>query len=340
MKMKNIIGCLLSLGIASALSGCAHTVEVSSFTESELDRKVAETLPPQHVIDKKQPKVAILPLGEPPEYAGRLSPGAQEAITQIASKGCGMEVVERSQAQKIFDEKKFVWSLDLSADFSEIRSMVNGIDYVVLGSITNPATSAKFTPSQTSCDSKGKCTTSKPSCTVKGAATVNIRVIQASTGSVAQAFEPFTGSVSNSFAVTAQYACRVGDQTAVLTQAVANAVSKAKRPLIEAFPRYGYLYRTMTASDGRRIAYVNLGRLDGVKGGDDVELIRYMKEVDRVKKVERLTNQKIADVKIADTDLQNDRSIIIIPEEYSSQVMPGLAVKTKYNSNFFGSLFE
>ncbi len=330
--IKTII-CLLCL--ATLLAGCSHTVEVAKYREAAMDQAVAEILPPQHVIDKKQPKVAILPLGEPFEYSGRLSPGAQEGLTQIVSKGCGMEVVERSQAQKLFDEKKFVWSLDMAADFSEITSMVQGIDYVVLGSITNPVAQAEFRPSQTTCDNKGKCTTTKPSCTIKGAATVNIRVINASTGSIAQAFEPFRGSVSNYITAEARHECRVRNATAIINQAVANATSKAKRPFIEAFPRFGYLYKTMTGPDGTRIAYVNIGRRDGVKGGDDVELLRYIKEVDRVRKTERLTTQKIADVTIADTDLQEDRSIIIIPEEYSSLIMPGLAVKTKYNSSFF-----
>lgn len=338
--MKRIICYLTVLVVLLTVSGCAHTVDVGKFKESNMDQRVAEILPPQHVIDKKQPKVAILPLGEPSEYAGRLNTGAQEGITQIASKGCGMEVAERSQAQKLFDEKKFVWSLDMAADFSEITKMAQGIDYVVLGSITNPAVGAEFTPSQTSCDKKGKCYTSKPSCSVKGQATVNLRVINATTGTIAQSFEPFKGNVSNYFTVGSSYECRVGNPVPVINQAIENAIKKAKKPFIEAFPRYGYLYKTMTSPDGKRIAYINIGKLDGVKGGDDVELIRYVKEVDRVRKIERLTNQKIVDVKIADTDLQDDRSIIIIPDEYSSQIMPGLAVKTKYNSNFLGNMFN
>lgn len=339
--MEKFIGCLLSVVMLTVISGCAHTVEVSKFKESHQDQKIADILPPQHVIDKKQPKVAVLPLGEPAEFSGRLSAGAQEGLTQIVSKGCGMEVVERSQAQKLFDEKKFIWSLDMAADFSEITKMAQGIDYVVLGSITNPAVGADFTPSQTSCNNKGQCYTSKPSCTVRGMATVNVRVINSSSGTIAQAFDPFRGSVSNSFTVDSSYQCRVGNPVSMINQAIANAIKKAKKPFLEAFPRYGYLYKTMTSGDGKqRIAYVNIGKLDGVKGGDDVELIRYVKEVDRVKKIERLTNQKVADVKIADTDLQDDRSIIIIPEEYSSQIMPGLAVKTKYNSNFFSDIFN
>lgn len=331
-KISIYLLCLLGMTV---VSGCAHTVEVAKFKESALDRRVTDILPPKHVIDKKQPKVAILPFGEPAEYAGRLSAGAQEGITQIASKVCGMEVVERGQAQKLFDEKKFVWSLDLGADFSEIMHMAQGIDYVVLGSITNTAVEADFTPARTTCDKKGKCWTSDPSCSVKAIATVNVRVINAATGAVAQAFDPFNGSVSNYSKVESGYACRVRNPAPLINQAVADAVKRAKKPFIEAFPRYGYLYKTLTGPDGQRIAYVNIGKLDGVKGGDDVELIRYVKEVDRVKRTEELTVQKIADVKIADTDLQNSRSIIIIPEEYSSQIMPGLAVKTKYNGNFF-----
>jgi curli biogenesis system outer membrane secretion channel CsgG len=336
--MKKFLLYLLSLTL---LSGCAHTVEVGKFKETVMDQKTADILPPQHVIDKKQPKVAVLPFGEPSEYRGRLKSGAQEGITQIVSKGCGMEVVERSQAQTLFDEKKFAGSLDVGADFSDLVQMAQGIDYVIIGSITNTSSRAAFTPSETTYNKKtGKSYTSKPYCTVSGQATMNIRVVNASTGSIAQAFQPFRGTVSNTFEVSGNSHCRVGDPISVVNQAVADAVKKSRKQFAEAFPRYGYLYKTMTGGDGRRIAYVNLGRLDGVKAGDEVELVRYAKEVDRVRKIERLTTQKIADVQIAETDLQDDRSIIIVPEEYSSQIMPGLAVKTKYNSNFFSELFQ
>jgi len=336
--MKKSVCFLLSLAF---LSGCAHSVEVGMFKETPLDQKTADILPPQHVIDKKQPKVAVLPFGEPSEYRGKLKSGAQEGITQIVSKGCGMEVVERSQAQSLFEEKKFAGSLDVGADFSDLIKMAQGIDYVILGSITNTGTGASFTPSQTTYDKKtGKSYTSKPYCTVSGHATMNVRVVNASTGTIAQAFQPFKGTVSGIFEVSDSSQCRVNDPVSVVNQAVADAIKKSKRPFFEAFPRYGYLYKTMTGADGRRIAYINLGKLDGIKAGDDVELVRYVKEVDRVRKIERLTIQKITDVQIAETDLQDDRSIIIIPEEVSALVMPGLAVKTKYNGNILLDFFQ
>ena len=337
--MKFAAGVIAALSLFT-ITGCAHTVDVTKFQETALDQKVADILPPQYVIDKKQPKIAVLPLGEPARYTGKLSSGAQEALTQLVSKTCGMEVVERSQAQKLFDEKKFVWSLDLGADMSGLMKMAQGIDYVVLGSITNPSVGAEFHPSQTSCDKKGRCSTSEPYCSTSGNATVNIRIVNSTTGSIAQSFEPFKGSSGNSYRTSYASQCKVENPTELVNSAVADAIKRAKKPFVEAFPRYGYLYKTMTGPDGKRIAYVNLGKLDGVKPGDDVELIKYVKEVDRIRKKSRLTTQKIADVKIAETDLQDDRSIIIIPGDYSSQIMPGLAVKTKYNSSFFGSLFE
>lgn len=219
--------------------------------------------------------------------------------------------------------------------------MAQGIDYVVLGSITNAGAGAEFQPSSTSCDKKsGKCYTSKPGCTIRGAATVNIRVINASTGTIAQAFTPFSGSVSDYSTVDSSYRCNVKNPASVVNAAVADAIRRAKKPFLEAFPRYGYLYKTMTGPDGKRIAYVNLGKKDGITAGDEVELIRYVKEVDRVKKTESLTHQKIADVTIAETDLQDERSIIIIPDEYLTSVMVGLAVKTKYNRQFFRNIFS
>jgi curli biogenesis system outer membrane secretion channel CsgG len=332
--MKKSLLYLLTLAM---LSGCSHSVDLGKFKESSMDQKTADILPPQHVIDKKQPKVAVLPFGEPSEYSGKLSNVAQEGLTQLLSKGCGMEVVERSQTQKFFDEKKFAGSLDVGADFSELTKMVQGIDYVILGSVTNTNVGASFTASQTTYDKKGKSYTSKPYCSVSGQATVNIRVVNASTGTIDQALQPIKGTTSGSFEVAHSGQCGVKDPASVVTQAVENAIKKAKRTFLEAYPRFGYLYKTMTGVDGNRIAYINLGKLDGIKAGDNAELVRYVKEVDRIKKIERLTTQKIADVKISDTDLQDDRCIIIIPDEYSAQIMPGLAVKTKFNgSGLFG----
>ncbi len=335
--MKKSLLYLLSLAL---LSGCAHTVDVSKYKESPLDQKTADILPPQHVIDKKHPKIAVLPLGEPSDYKGKLSSGAQEAITQLVSKGCGMEVVERGQLGALFEEKKFAGAMDPGADLSGLAKMAQGIDYVILGAITNTGVGASFTPSKTTVNkSTGKSYTSNAYCTISGQATVNIRVVNASTGTIAQAFEAFKGTTSNNVDMANSSQCRVNNPAAVVNQAVDKAVKKATRQFIEAFPNLGYLYKTMTGADGTRIAYINLGKLDGVKGGDKVELVRYVKEVDRIKKTERLTTQKIADVKIADTDMQDNSSIIIIPEEYSSQIMPGLAVKTKYNASGFAGMF-
>lgn len=188
-------------------------------------------------------------------------------------------------------------------------------------------------------DKKGYRHYIKPSCRIDGKAVVNVRAVNANTGIVSKVLTPSKGNVSSSFEVQYQSQCRVNSPVTIASQAVENSINNLRVELQNTFPFYGYLYKTMTdpTNSKIRIAYINLGKNDGVKGGDRVDLIKYVKETDRIKNVSKISTQEIAEVVISETDLREDSSIIIIPEEISSQVMPGLAVKTKGVASFFGN---
>jgi hypothetical protein len=209
--------------------------------------------------------------------------------------------------------------------------MASNIDFVIVGSIASTNYGASYTGPSSWVDKKGYTHNVKPSCSVKGKATVNIRAINASTGVVAKVLPPLDGTSSGSFEVSSQEQCRVSNPLALVTEAVNKSISSARVPLQDAFPYYGYLYKTMTnsADPTKRIAYINLGKQDGIKAGEKVDLIKYVKEVDRIKKTEKITSQEITEVTISETDLRDDSCIIVVPEEFSSHIMPGLAVKTK-----------
>lgn len=160
-----------------------------------------------------------------------------------------------------------------------------------------PGGAGRIYTGKTSCDSKGKCTTTKPSCAIKSA-TINIRVINASTGSIAQAFEPFKGSVGNSTATWSSP--RVSGSPTQQRLLIHSGSQRDRQSKTTLYWSVSTLQLSLQNHDRSRwnphcvCQYRKTGRVRG----DDVELLRYIKEVDHVRKTERLTTQKIADVTI------------------------------------------
>lgn len=331
---------IMVLALLMSTFGCSHAVNVAQYKEGDLDLRVPDVKPPEYVVNKKKPKAAVLPFSDAGEFEGKLSTPSQEVLSQLVSQKCGLELAERSNAQKIFDEVKFQSGIDFFADKSQLAQMASNIDFVIVSSVASTNYGADYSAPRSYTDKKGKTHYVKASCSVTGNATVNIRVINSATGIVSKSFPPFNGRSSNSFEVSGESSCRVGNPLSLVIGAVNDAIGSARVPLQDAFPYYGYLYKTMTnpTDPSKRIAYINLGRQDGVKAGEKVDLIKYVNEVDRIKKTQNITTQEIAEVTISETDLRDDSSIIMIPEEVSSQIMPGLAVKTKGKKTFAESL--
>jgi curli biogenesis system outer membrane secretion channel CsgG len=320
-------------------SGCANGIKMSNYKELDCDKKDCEIQPPEYIVNKKKPKVAILPLADVTEFDGKLSKSANETLTQTLTSGTGLEVVERSQMDKLFEEVKFKGNITGDIDPTMLTSLAKDLDFVILGSVSSVSEGAKFTEASSYRDKKGYLHNIAASCTVSAEATVNIRAVSTKTGSIYKVFTPFKGKVSGSSEVRSSSQCQIGDPFQLAQQATAKSIENGKDSFMEAFPNYGYVSKTMTnPGNGKdRIAEITLGKNNGLKAGDKVMLGRYEKSFDRIKKTESLAIHDVTEVTISETGLGDDQSFITLPEEFANDVTVGYIVKTKANKSMFKS---
>lgn len=334
LKKAGVLALMLAV-----TSGCASTINMANYGELECDKKDCEISPPEYIVNKKKPKVAILPIADVTDFAGKLSKPAQETLTQIITGGTGLEVVERAQMEKLFEEAKFKESVSGDLDTEALTHLAKDIDYVIMGSVSSVNTGAKFTEASSYVDKKGRTHRTAASCSVSGEATVNVRAVSTATGSIYKVFTPFKGSVSGSSEIRSSYDCRVGDPYQLASGATAKAIENGRNSFIDAFPNYGYVAKTMTnPKDPKdRVAQITLGRNDGVKPGDRVMLAKFIKSFDRIKKVESVNLQDLVEVQINETGIGDDQSFVKLPEDFAAEVTAGYIVKTKSKRGFFGS---
>ncbi|MBJ6725562.1 CsgG/HfaB family protein [Geomesophilobacter sediminis] len=333
MFKKIVASCCVAL----FMSGCASGIKLSNYKELDCDKKECEVQPPDYILNKKKPKVAILQMADVTEYQGKLSEPGTESLTQSITGGTGLEVVERSQVKRLFEEYKFKSELSGEVDPSAFSKLVKDVDFVILGSIPTASVGAKFSEASSYTDKKGKSHYIAPSCTVSAEAVVNVRAVSTTNGTIYKVFEPFKGRVSGSSEVRSSSECRVKDPLQLVLQAVNNSIEKAKDSFIDAFPNFGYAAKTMTNPQNQkdRIAVITLGRNDGLKAGDKVVLAKYVKSYDRIKKSNSLSIQDVGEVKISETGLADEQSYVQIPEEVADDVTVGYIVKTKADRSLF-----
>lgn len=168
---------------------------------------------------------------------------------------------------------------------------------------------------------------------------VAYRLVTFPRGNIQKAFQ-LDGDEAVGREVRSSYDCSVQDPCGLLSQAIYEAVDDAKESLAEAFPRYGYIYKTMTHNSDpkKRIAFITIGTSDGIKSGDKVEIIEFKKEKDPVKGIEFIQPTTIGECTITETDLSPDRSICVISDKVTERVFIKHAVKTKVTVGIFRQL--
>lgn len=337
---------MLRMGIfvvtAMFLSGCATGIKLSNYKELETDKRDCEIQPPDYIVNKKKPKVAILPLADVTEFEGKLAKSANETLTQIITAGTGLEVVERSQMDKLFEEAKFKGNLTGDIDPAFLANLAKDIEFVILGSISSISSSAKFTEASSYVDKKGRVHNIAPSCSISSEATVNVRAVSTSSGTIYKVFPPLKGRTAYSTEVRSSYQCEIHDPFQLALKATAKSIENGKDGFIDAFPNFGYVSKTLTNPQNAkdRIAQITLGRNDGLNVGDKVMLAKYVKSYDRIKKTESLSIQDLTEVEISETGLGDDQSFVTLPEEFAGDITVGYIVKTKANTRFLKKLFN
>ncbi|MEN2994330.1 MAG: CsgG/HfaB family protein [Thermodesulfovibrio sp.] len=320
-----------------SLSCVPPKVNMSDYTViSDVDSKTVKHPLPDYVINKKKPKVAVLPPTDNPRYSQcQLYNTAQEHLVQALANTGTVELVERSQLNVIMQEIKFKAGITGEIDIEKFSKIAHGIDFVIVGSIPSASTTTQFIEGSSWTDKKGKTHHIPASCKEEANINLFFRVITFPAGTIQKALN-MSGQKTITRDARYSYDCRVQDPCGLLGQAIDIAINNSIQELMQAFPVYGYIYKTMTniKNPKERLAFINLGSADGIKAGSELEIIEFVKDIDPIKKQSIITPQVVGECIVSETNLQPDRSICIISEDSIDRVFTGHAVKLKITETF------
>lgn len=329
---------LLLLSALLFLSGCATTLDLGRYHETQLDEKTSKNTLPVYITEKKRPRVAVLPISDSTQYSTtlKLSQGATDTLTQLIVTSGGFEVMERAQLDNFMQEMKFQSSVGGEIDADKFAKIAKDLDTVFVGTLSSAGVTASFTEASSWTDKKGQVHYNPPSCLEEGKVALNFRALESPSGTIINTFQ-VKGRTSKSREVRYSSECKVQTPGGLLSEAINKAIDDAKEDIANTFPSMGYIYKTMTdRSDPRkRVAYINLGRNDGIQPGNKVDIIEFAQEKDRIKKSMRVVQKPITEGVVSETQFAADSAILLIPEDAADRVLVGQAVKTKANVTFF-----
>jgi len=333
--MKSRVLSIVGIGVCILfLSGCATAVRLNGFAVTELDKKKSQYKLPKYVVDKKKPKVAVLPLGNETQMKlTGMATAAQDSLTNMIAENCGVEVSERSQLQVLLNEHEQKLMLGGNLNPKKLNKLAESYDAVFVGSIASVDMKANFTEARTWTDDKGKRYATAPSCKEQASIVINLRCIAFPAGTVQQTFS-LKGIAVNTFEVRRSSECKNNHAVGLVSEAVQKAVKHGRDSFKNSFPRYGYVYKTMTNIEDpkKRIAFINMGVMDGLKAGHKIDFIEFAKESDSIKNTLREVQRSVGEGIVSETDLTSEHAIVLIPEVESGNVIVGSAVRSKNNS--------
>lgn len=332
MGLKALYSLILSIFIMF-FSGCAPPkVSLMDYVVTDIDNKRAMHFMPDYVIQKKKPKIAVLPPSDNTPYSRcKLYATAQEYFIQNLAMAGSFELVERAQLNALMDELKFRAGVFGNIDAQRVAKLAEGVNFVFVGSISKANIKTKFTPASSWTDKKGKTHYISASCSEEAEVGLVFRVIEFPEGRIQKAFN-MIGKQTNYRNVSSQYDCWIEDICGLLNKAVEKAINSSKKEIFNEFPVYGYIYKTLTNRKklNERIAFITLGKTDGIKAGSVVEIIEFIRDKDPVKNAEIILQRVVGECTVSETELQNERSICIISEDCTERVFAGHAVKVKF----------
>jgi hypothetical protein len=316
------------------LSGCATTLDLSRYRETGIDEQNAPGELPHYIKDKKRPRVAVLPIADTTQFKNslNLAQAAQDSLTQLVVASGSVEVMERAQLDSFMQEMKFQAGVGVEVDPDQFAKIATNVDTVFVGAITSAGVTATFSEGRNWTDKKGKKHSTAPSCTEQGKVIINLRALASPSGTIMNSFQ-LKGQKSTSHEVRSSSECKSQNPGGLLSEAVYKAIDDAKEDVANTFPAFGYVYRTMTDKDNpkQRIAFINLGKRDGLEPGNKVDIIEFVEEKDRVKGGTRKVMRIIDEGEVVEGQLHDESAVLLIPEETCNRVLVGHAIRTKAN---------
>ncbi len=309
--MKKVIFALLFAFLISCVQTTTPgpSINLSEYYQTPNDTLKAEILPPRYVLEKKKPRVVVLKMGDYSRRRCNLGSLATDLMHNIVAKTGTFEVVERARANQL--ARELGYQEEHGVDWEKIEkryfSLGKDIDYAIVGVVNDVSVSQ----SQKAGYYTSVGTYVPPECRVDAEVTFTFRVIDFSTGRVVKSFT-VKGKETDIARTGCHFTCGLAQKA--LSKAINRYVPVYLR---EAIPVYGYIRKIMTRKVGdeiTKIAYISLGRLDGIQPGEKIEIIERRVEIDPVsgRKIDRYI--PLGEGVVAQEGLTDDESIIVISD--------------------------
>lgn len=335
MKIAGHTKAIGALFIASMfLSGCATTVDLSKFHDTDL--KEAEILPTKDQLKQQRIKVVVFEADEGRNlYAvnAHLGETFAKALEKEIS-AAGTEIVDRNIAGKLKDELKLAESRGAGS--------YNGpqvAQYVIRGKLSSAEPTTSFHEATSYTDKKGN-TTYQPA----------YYEHQGKVGGIVNVYElpslrlVTTYNVAGSATVQDQltwrnwYAGQQFDSGAkLLRDATFNAISLQNHELKNIFAPKGYVVECRTNSE-KSIFKVLVGRGQGVKAGDKVVIYSLRKKHNALTGKDEIDELPVAEAKVSDQVTDAFSWVVPDDKEASVKVKLGDYVKVKYEQSFMSKI--
>ncbi|MDL1955932.1 MAG: CsgG/HfaB family protein [Candidatus Desulfofervidus auxilii] len=303
-RIALVIGLIFILSCAAV----GPTIKIAEYYQTPQDIQKAEIMPPKYVLQKKKPRIVVLEMGDYSGKGCRLGHVATELMHNVVAKTGTFEVVERSRANQL--ARELGYQEEHGVDWEKIEeryfSLGKDIDYAIVGAVNEVLVSQNQKPGYYTKEG----IYIPPECSVRAEVTLNFRVIDFSTGRVVKSFS-VKGSETDIARQNCRFSCGLAQKA--LSQAINRYVPVH---LIEAIPIYGYIRKIMTHSSGaKKIAYITLGRADGIVPGDEVEIIEHLIEIDPVTNRQIDSYIQIGKGKVVQEGLTDNEAIILVTDK-------------------------
>lgn len=314
-KMVGGIGLLLSVCL---LTGCAMStreVDVAAYSRTTADETMADCRPPDYVVHHEAPRVAILQFDDHSETELNLGKLATEAFHTMTADMGRFQVIERAQADKFVQELGYQeehggsWE-DFEANY---MSLGQDVDYVIVGAVKRVMPNVDRKPA--AFDSEGN-QTLPPRCEAKVEVSVSARVVNTHTGLTVRTFE-----MQDSVVQKQNTGCQATPGMAI--KALEKAIEfSGSVEMAQAIPLYGYVKRLLSCNEKKeRIAYISLGRCDGIKPGDEIAVMKSEEDIDPISGKRDVRFIDIVKGCVAKNGLCETESIVIFDDEMKAPMI-------------------
>jgi hypothetical protein len=312
--------------LALSVVGCSSTKISDLGTYKQVPLQQLERMPSKAALEGGKSRVLVFAL-EDKKWAG-----SGELVSDIVTKELNatnnVVIVDRSLATSLGNE--------LQLAEAKGRTGYKGqdvADFAITGKVTDTGAGLKFTEASSWTDKEGKSHYNPATCTTSGKAAFSLKIVQLPSLDVVKTLDQ-DATASSTQDGSCPYSLSRGAADGIITEAIKNAVQKARTELKNQFAPAGYVVeRRVKEKDS--IFKSTLGSKGGAKEGLAVLFVRSVEDKNAL--TGAVTNEQVNIAEGVISDQIGESFSFLIVKEKADQIKLGEKVKVKFEDSFMDS---